>query len=81
MRMTPCLPIAETVLMPMPPIEVAVTNAGAVADDRAMLVMIVMEPGGIAVVALVAPMMSVSMPMVPLGERGGGRRDEQSCRA
>ena len=69
-----------TDLMSMPPIEVAVADAGAVPDDRAMLlmVMMMMGSGGIAVVTLVTLMLPVTMPMVPLGNSGGGHRDEQS---
>lgn len=78
MRMASSLPMAMAMLMAVPPMEVTVADACAVADHRAMVMMMVMNPWG---VALVAVMMAVTMAMMPLGERGGGRRDEQSGRA
>lgn len=82
MRMAPRLPVTVTDLMSMPPIEVAVADAGAVPDDRAMLLMVMMMgSGAMAVVTLLTLMLPVTMPMVPLGNSGGGRRDEQSGRA
>lgn len=78
MRMAPGLPMAVAMLMAVAPMEVTVADAGAVADHRTMVMMVVMSPWG---VPLVAVMMAVTMAMMPLGERGGGRRDEQSGRA
>lgn len=80
MRMTPRLPVAVADLMAMPPVEMSVADAGAVPDDRAMvlLVVMVMGPGGMTAVTLVTLMMPVTMPLVALGDRGGGRRHEQS---
>lgn len=78
--MTPRLPVAVADLMAMPPVEMSVADAGAVPDDRAMLLMVMMTmgSGGMAVVTLVTLMLPVTMPMVPLGNSGRGRRHEQS---
>lgn len=71
--MAPRLPMAMAILVAVSQIEVAVADAGAVPNNRAMLVMmVVMRPWGMAVVTLVATMMTVSM-SVTLGERGGRR--------
>lgn len=77
--MTPRLPVAVADLMAMPPVEMSVADAGAVPDDRAMLLMVMMMgSGAMAVVTLVTLMLPVTMPMVPLGNSGRGRRHEQS---
>lgn len=63
MRIAPGLPMAMAMLVAVPPMEVTVADAGAVADHRAMVVMMEMNPWAVAQVAV---MMAVTMAMMPL---------------